>query len=321
MRALVTGTAGFIGSRLAEELLRRGDDVLGIDALTSYYDLGQKREALDRLLAYENFTSVQVDLRTAPLDEFAHGCDVVFHQAAQPGVRASWGAFASYVEHNVLVTQRVLEAARAADVQRLVYASSSSVYGNSPEYPTREDQLPRPHSPYGVTKLAGEQLVRLYGENWGLSTVSLRYFTVYGPGQRPDMAMHRLLEGVLRGQSFSLYGDGTAIRDFTFVDDVVAANLLAAEVPLSPGTVVNVAGGGSISMRDLLSLVKTVTGLPVRVQAREAQAGDVAITGGDITAAHQILGWTPTVGVQDGLTKQFAWHEARHRSRLANQGL
>ena len=165
MRALVTASAGFIGSRLAEALLRRGDDVLGIDALTSYDDLGQKREALDRFQAYENFTSVQVDLRTAPLDEFARGWDVVFHRAAQPGVRASWGAFASYVEHNVLVTQRVLDAARAADVQRLVYASSSSVYGNSPEYPIREDQLPRPHSPYGVTKLAGEQLVRLYGEN------------------------------------------------------------------------------------------------------------------------------------------------------------
>ena len=184
-------------------------------------------------------------------------------------------------------------------------------------YPTREDQLPRPHSPYGVTKLAGEQLVRLYGENWGLSTVSLRYFTVYGPGQRPDMAMHRLLEGVLRGQTFPLYGDGSAVRDFTYVDDVVQANLRAAEVPLTPGALVNVAGGGSISMRDLLSMVQVVTGRPVEVQTRAAQAGDVAVTGGDISAAKEVLGWTPSVGVQEGLTSQLAWHVARRRARTS----
>ena len=316
MRMLVTGAAGFIGSNLAQALLQRGDEVLGIDALTSYYDIGFKTEALSRLQAFPNFTSVQVDLRTAPLEEFTHGCDVVFHQAAQPGVRASWGNFPSYVEHNVLATQRLLDAARASDVQRFVYASSSSVYGNAPAYPTREDELPRPHSPYGVTKLAGEHLVRLYGENWGLPTVSLRYFTVYGPGQRPDMAMHRLLEGALRGRSFPLYGDGEAIRDFTYVADVVEANLAAAEAPVSPGTVLNIAGGGSISMKDLLTMVGSLTGQALDIRTRPAQAGDVAVTGGDITAAREVLGWSPRTSIEQGLERQFAWHRARDAERV-----
>lgn len=313
MRALVTGAAGFVGSHLAGALLSRGDEVLGLDAFTSYYDIGQKRDNLAALKRAPGFQLVEIDLRTAPLDEYLHGCDVVFHQAAQPGVRASWGAFTSYFEHNVLATQRLLEAARGADVQRFVYASSSSVYGNAPNYPTREIDMPRPHSPYGVTKLAGEHLVRLYGENWGVPTVALRYFTVYGPRQRPDMAMHRLIEASLLGRSFPLYGDGGQLRDFTYVEDVVAANLAAASGSLAPGSVFNIAGGGSVSMAALIDLVGELAGQPVHLDRLPPQAGDVLQTGGSIEAVQAALGWEPKVSLRAGLEAQVGWH----RSRLA----
>jgi nucleoside-diphosphate-sugar epimerase len=316
MRTLVTGVAGFVGSHLAQSLLERGDSVVGLDALTSYYDIGQKRANLRRLADHPEFTSIEVDLRTAPLAEFLHGIDQVFHQAAQPGVRASWGSFSSYVEHNILATQRMLDAAKAADVSRFVYASSSSIYGNTVAYPTLEDAIPKPHSPYGVTKLAGEHLVRLFGQNWGFPTVSLRYFTVYGPGQRPDMAMHRLIDAALLGRKFPLYGDGSALRDFTYVGDVVAANLAAADRPVPPGTVVNVAGGGSIKMADLIALVGQLTGSPVQLDRLPEQAGDVQQTGGDISAARELLGWKPEVGIEEGLTAQVAWQRERLGERL-----
>src|SRR4051812_32930977 len=220
MRALVTGVAGFIGSTLAEALVGNGDVVVGVDCFTPYYDAAQKRANLQRLAATKQFTLAEADLRTAELPPLLDGVDVVYHQAGQPGVRLSWASgFAEYDSHNIIATQRLLEGARAAGVARVVYASSSSVYGNAPRYPTSEDDLPQPHSPYGVTKLAAEHLCNLYAANWGVHTVSLRYFTVYGPRQRPDMAMHRLIESALAGTPFPLYGDGSAVRDFTFVDD------------------------------------------------------------------------------------------------------
>jgi nucleoside-diphosphate-sugar epimerase len=311
MRVLVTGVAGFIGSRLARALLARGDEVVGIDALTSYYDVAQKTRNVQELQTAPTFSFVQVDLRTAPLDEFMHGCDLVFHQAAQPGVRASWGAFGSYVEHNILATQRLLDAAKAADVQRFVYASSSSVYGNAPQYPTGELELPKPHSPYGVTKLAAEHLVRLYGENWGLPTVALRYFTVYGPGQRPDMAIHRLILASLKQRKFPMYGGGGSVRDFTFVDDVVRANIAAAEKVVVPGSVFNIAGGGSIVMTDLIDLVGQLCGATVPIHRLPEQAGDVQETGGDISRAAAALDWAPSVPLEEGLTAQVAWHRER----------
>ncbi len=310
MLTLVTGAAGFVGSHLAETLLARGDEVLGIDSFTSYYNLQQKRDNIRSLLRHGAFQFVEVDLRTAPLQEFVDGVDVIFHQAAQPGVRSSWGAFESYVQHNVVATQRVLDAARAAQVRKVVYASSSSIYGNTSHYPTREDEIPRPHSPYGVTKLAGEHLVRLYGQNWGLPTVALRYFTVYGPRQRPDMAMHRLIESAFTGRRFSLYGTGSQIRDFTFVSDVADANLRSADIDVPPGTVLNVAGGGSTTMASLIELVGELAGSPVNVERLPEQAGDVERTGGDTTAAETLLGWRPRVDVREGLTAQIAWHRS-----------
>jgi nucleoside-diphosphate-sugar epimerase len=312
MRTLVTGAAGFIGSSLVDALLARGDTVLGVDCFTPYYPREAKDANLANARAAAKFELVEADLRVDAIAPLLDGVDVVFHQAAQPGVRLSWAdGFADYDGHNVLATQRLLEAAKAADIRRVVNASSSSVYGNAPAYPTTEDDLPRPHSPYGVTKLAAEHLCNLYAANWGLSTVSLRYFTVYGPRQRPDMAFHRLIEAGLDGAAFPLFGDGSAIRDFTFVGDVVAANLAAAAADCAPGTVVNVAGGGSIAMRELLDLAGSVLGQPVNIDQRAPQAGDVERTGGRIERAQQLLGWGPMTALRDGFASQVEWHRAR----------
>lgn len=308
MRSVVTGVGGFIGSHLADALLARGDDVVGVDCFTPYYDPAAKRAQVPA-----GVRLVDADLRDADLEPIVEGADVVYHQAAQPGVRLSWSSgFADYDSHNVLATQRLLEACVGrSTMPRVVYASSSSVYGQAAAYPTSEDDLPRPHSPYGVTKLAAEHLCNLYAANWGLPTVSLRYFTVYGPRQRPDMAMHRLCEAAIGGTPFPLYGDGSARRDFTFVADVVAANIAAGEADVAPGSVVNVAGGGDTSMTDLLALVGEIAGSPVDVERRPPQPGDVDRTGGSTERARTLLGWQPQVSLAEGLRAQVAWHRSR----------
>ena len=312
MRALVTGVAGFIGSTLADTLLARGDRVLGADCFTPYYARTDKEANLADARRSDRFELTESDLRTCDIDALLDGVDVVFHQGAQAGVRLSWSdGFADYAGHNILATQRLLEAAKRAGHTKVVYASSSSVYGNAIAYPTTEDDLPRPHSPYGVTKLAAEHLCNLYAANWNLPTVSLRYFTVYGPRQRPDMAIHRLLAAALAGDSFPLYGDGSAVRDFTFVGDVVAANLAAADRDTAPGTVVNIAGGSSITMNDLLALATDVVGQAPTIDRQPNQPGDVARTGGTTDRARQLLGWEPSTDLREGLTAQAAWHRAR----------
>ncbi len=303
MRALVTGVAGFIGSHLAEALLARGDTVLGIDCLTPYYDPALKRANVPKGVDF-----VEADLRTADLDELLQGIDVVYHQASQPGVRLSWAdGFGDYLGHNVFATQRLLESSVSVGVRRLVYASSSSVYGRAPAFPTSEECVPKPHSPYGVTKLAAEHLCGLYASNWGISTVSLRYFTVYGPRQRPDMAIHRMLEAGLEGRPFPLFGDGSAIRDFTYVTDVVAANLAAADADVVGGEVFNVGGGGEISMADLLVEAGSALGAPIAVERRPAQPGDVERTGANIDLAAGTLQWSPKTTIQAGLAAHAAW--------------
>lgn len=315
MRAVVTGCAGFIGSTLCDALVALGDDVVGVDCLTSYYDPAVKRANIARLIDTVGFTFVSADLRRSELEEILQGADVVFHQAAQPGVRLSWSSgFEEYASQNVLATQRLLEAAVRVGTPRVVYASSSSVYGQATRYPTTENDLPEPHSPYGVTKLAAEHLCRLYSKNWGLSTVSLRYFTVYGPRQRPDMAIYRILEAGLKDEPFPLYGDGTAIRDFTYVDDVVAANLAAATADVAPGTVCNVAGGGQITMTDLMALASEIVGHPIELDRRPASPGDVDRTGGHTDRARRLLGYAPTVTIAEGLARQAAWHRSIARA-------
>ncbi len=247
-----------------------------------------------------------------PIEELLHGVDVIFHQAAQPGVRLSWSdGFEEYVAHNVLATQRLLEAAHRTGSARVVYASSSSVYGNQPRYPVHEDDVPRPYSPYGVTKLAGEHLCALYAENWSLPTVSLRYFTVFGPRQRPDMSIHRLCEAAIGGSTFARFGSGEQIREFTYVSDVVAANLAAADADVAPGTCCNVAGGGEITLNDLIVLVGDVAGAPVAVDAQAAMAGDAFRNGAATDRARALLGWEPRVSLRSGVEAQVAWHRSR----------
>ena len=311
-RVLVTGAAGFVGSHLVEQLIASGHDVVGVDCFTPYYSPDAKRAALAEAHESDRFELVEADLRDAPLAAILEGVDTIFHQAAQPGVRLSWSdGFSEYASHNVLATQRLLEAARDAEVRRFVYASSSSVYGNQDRYPTVETDLPRPYSPYGVTKLAAEHLCGLYAENWGLSTVSLRYFTVFGPRQRPDMSIHRLCEAVLTGASFPRFGDGTQVREFTYVADIVAANLAAAHADVEPGTVVNIAGGGEITLNGLIAMVGELSGTEVVIEDHPAQAGDAKRNGAATDLAHQLLGWSPQVSLRDGIAAQLAWHDAR----------
>ena len=313
MRALVTGAAGFVGSRLVDVLLERGDSVVGIDCFTPYYDRGTKEGNLAGARRAPRFDFVEDDLRACSIEPLLDGVDVVFHQAAQAGVRLSWSAgFSDYVGHNILATQRLLEAVVAARPSaRVVYASSSSVYGNQPRYPTRETDLPRPFSPYGVTKLAAEHLCGLYAENWGVATVALRYFTVYGPRQRPDMSIHRLCEAAVHGGTFPRFGDGRQIREFTFVDDIVRGNLLAASCDAAPGTCVNLAGGDEITLEALIDLVGELAGRPVDIDPQPVQAGDAFRNGGAIDDARTTLGWEPRVALREGITAQLAWHRAR----------
>lgn len=312
MTAVVTGAAGFIGSTLVDALIAEGQRVVGIDCFTDYYDVPTKRSNLSKAMAHPAFEFIEADLRTADLRALLDGASVVFHQAAQPGVRLSWDdGFPTYVSCNVLATQRLLEAAHRVGVERLVYASSSSVYGNAGVYPVTEEMLPRPQSPYGVTKLAAEHLCTLYAANFGLSTVSLRYFTVYGPRQRPDMAIHRLIESALDGTPFPLFGDGSHVRDFTFVGDVVAANVAAGAADVEPGVVLNVCAGGSTTMRELISTVGETVGRPVPVDRRPEQPGDVERTGGDGSLARAVLGWEPQCQLADGIALQAEWHRTR----------
>ncbi|MGH9184415.1 MAG: NAD-dependent epimerase/dehydratase family protein [Acidimicrobiales bacterium] len=315
MRAVVTGAAGFVGSHLTEALLAAGHRVVGIDAFTPYYDPAIKRSNLAGAIEHPSFRLVDTDLRsTAPtaLADLVDGTDVVFHLAAQPGVRSSWSRFDDYQSHNVVGTHRLLEACRAGQTgpARVVVASSSSVYGNAPAFPTRETTPPRPHSPYGVTKLAAEHLSHAYAANWGIPTVVLRYFTVYGPRQRPDMAFHRLFEAARGGRPFELYGDGSQVRDFTYVDDAVAATLLGATASIEPGTVVNIAGGSAAAVAEVVRLAGVAAGRPVPVTHRPAQPGDVTRTGASIERAQSVLGWRPAVDLRDGLARQAAWHRS-----------
>jgi UDP-glucuronate 4-epimerase len=313
MRVLVTGVAGFVGSHLAEALLDDGHTVLGVDCFTPFYAESQKRENLELAVASPRFELVDSDLRTAEIEALLDGIDAVFHQAAQAGVRLSWAdGFGDYVGHNVIATQRLLEAVvNARPAARVVYASSSSVYGNQPRYPTREDDIPRPFSPYGVTKLAGEHLSGLYAENRGISTVSLRYFTVVGPRQRPDMALHRLCRAGLTGAVFPRYGDGSQIREFTYVGDIVRGNLAAAECDIPPGTYCNLAGGGEITLAGLIDLVGELAGAPVALDPQERQAGDAFRNGGSIERARELLGWEPRVSLREAVAAQLAWHKSR----------
>jgi len=310
VRALVTGAAGFIGSHLVDRLLMDGHEVIGLDSLTDYYDPSIKRANLSGAQSHPKFVFVEADLVTADLEPVVADTDVIFHQAAQPGVRGSWAdGFRLYAMNNVLATQRLLEAAVASGGNRFIYASSSSIYGNAARYPTREDDLPLPHSPYGVTKLAGEHLCSLYGSTKGLHVTALRYFTVYGPRQRPDMGVHRFISSALAGDPLPLFGTGEQLRDFTFVDDVVGANVRAATSNTDSGLVCTIAGGSVTSIIDLLMTLGALLGRAIDIQRLEPQAGDVAVTNASSMLAQRALGWRPSVALAEGLNRQIAWQE------------
>jgi len=307
--AVVTGAAGFIGSHLCEALVQRGFEVVGVDCFTDYYDPAIKRRNLRGLLAGPRFRLLEHDLSSADLAALPDAPRWVFHQAAQAGVRASWGReFESYTRHNVLATQRLLERYRGTAVERVVVASSSSVYGDAERLPTSETDLPRPFSPYGVTKLAAEHLALLYAHNFGVPAVALRYFTVYGPRQRPDMGFHRFITALLQGRPITLYGDGEQTRDFTYVDDAVAANLAAAERGVQ-GRAYNIGGGSRVSVNHVLAELARIAGISPIVEHGPAQPGDPRDTGADIARARTDLAWSPTVPLAEGLARQVAWQK------------
>jgi len=299
VRYVVTGAAGFIGSHLVEALRAAGHDVVAIDAFTDYYDPARKEE---------NAAGLDVSRLDLAEDELDFGdADGVFHLAGQPGVRSFGPVFADYVRHNVLATQRVLEAAGGA---RVVLASSSSVYGEAETYPTPEDTPPRPLSPYGITKLAAEHLARAYATSFGRDTVVLRYFTVYGPRQRPDMALERIVEALAAGTPFELYGDGSQSRSFTYVADAVAATIAAME-RAPAGATYNVGGGEEATMREAIATLERISGRRLDVRPGPPAAGDVRRTSADVSRIRADLGWAPSVELEDGLSEQWSWASAR----------
>ncbi len=306
MRCLITGAAGFIGSHLAERLLAQGHEVVGVDCLTPYYAPAIKERNLTSLRDHAAFRFIQADLAEADLAPIAGGMDWVFHLAGQPGVRSSWGpSFAEYARHNITATQRLLEALRDAPPRRLIYASSSSVYGGA-ALPMAEEARPQPLSPYGVTKLAAEHLTLAYGASFGIPVTALRFFTVYGPRQRPDMAINRFIHALLRNEPLHIYGDGTQTRDMTYVEDVVAACLAATA--LEGAHVINVGGGCSVSINDIVAFLASVLCVPSRSIYEDRQRGDPIQTEAATQRATDVLGWRPQVDWRKGLLAQSEWH-------------
>jgi nucleoside-diphosphate-sugar epimerase len=305
VRYAVTGAAGFIGSHVAEALQEQGHEVVAVDAFTDYYDVARKEENA------RGFDVRRVDLAEEELD--LDGVDGLFHLAGQPGVRSFGDVFPTYVHHNVLATQRVFAAASAASV-RVVFASSSSIYGDAERYPTPEEARPQPVSPYGVTKLTCEHLAHAYARNFDLDCVTLRYFTVYGPRQRPDMAFTRLVEALAGGAMFDLYGDGSQSRSFTYVSDAVAATVAAME-RAPAGATYNVGGGTEATVREVIETLERIAGRSLHVRELPPAAGDVRRTAADTTRLRRELGWTPTVGLDEGLSAQWEWAAARVAAR------
>ncbi len=307
MKCLVTGVAGFVGSWLAEALVAEGHQVMGIDSFTDYYHRDLKENNLARLHENSSFTLLKEDLLEADLSRLLAETDWVFHQAAQAGVRASWGAsFEIYTENNIRATQKLLEAARDKDLKKFVYASSSSVYGERTKLPMLEDDRLQPVSPYGVSKLAAENLCHLYAVNFGIPALSLRYFTVYGPRQRPDMAFHKFGRALLEEEEITIYGDGEQSRDFTYIEDVVAANLLAAESDLTD-EILNIGGGSQVVLREVIELMEELSGKEARLKYISDQHGDVKHTRASTKKARYLLGFKPQWNLRQGLAEEIDW--------------
>jgi nucleoside-diphosphate-sugar epimerase len=309
VKVVVTGAAGFIGSHLTETLLGAGHDVVGIDCFTDYYERARKEKNLEASRAHAKFSFEEVDLVDADLRPILDGAGVVYHLAGQPGVRPSWGSqFDQYVRDNIVATQRLLECLKGSRIQRVVFAGSSSVYGDAEMFPTKETALPRPVSPYGVTKLAAEHLTHLYTRNFGLPAVSVRYFTVYGPRQRPDMAFARFMQALADGQEIEVYGDGEQTREFTFVSDAVEGTIKAAGADVV-GQVFNLGGGSRVTVNQVLATLEEISQIKVRRQNLPAAPGDPRHTGASINLARERLGWEPRVSLREGLDQQWRWFQ------------
>jgi UDP-glucuronate 4-epimerase len=308
VNCLVTGCAGFIGSHLTESLLGDGHRVIGVDCFNANYGRPEKLKNLRKAQEWDDFDFVPIDLSRGDLGDLVSECDVVFHLAAEPGVRPSWGErFEAYVRNNILTTQMLLDAMRPWPERRFVYASSSSVYGDAESFPTPESVMPNPLSPYGATKLGGEHLCNLYRANYGVETVMLRYFTVYGPRQRPDMAFNLFCRAALEEQPIEVFGDGTQTRDFTFVSDVVAATRAAGSVEDVGERVFNVGGGSRIALKEALGMIEELAGRRLDVRYGPPRAGDVKDTGADTTRARETLGYSPAIPFAEGIRAEFEW--------------
>jgi UDP-glucuronate 4-epimerase len=308
MNVLVTGACGFIGTNLCQSLLEDGNYVIGVDAFTENYESKLKRANSESLIKFGSFKLIEGDLLEMELEHVVDGADVIFHLAGQPSVHNSWGEdFLLYSNRNIVMTQRLLRAAYKAKTPRFVNSSSSSVYGRVVSTPTKESDEKRPISPYGVTKYAAENLVTLFGSEFGLSTVSLRYFTVFGPRQRPDMAFNKLISAGLQEVTFPLHGDGSQVRDFTYVGDVVQANKLAASAKVNPGAIFNIGGGSPVSMKETMAMLEEIMNLRFKIEQTPLGPGNPMVTTADCSAASVALGWKPSMGVYDGLMAQVAW--------------
>lgn len=307
MRAIVTGAAGFIGSHLSERLLQSGVEVVGIDSFLNYYPRRVKEMNLQASRQHKQFHFLEQDLLEAPWRELLDGTEVIYHLAAQAGVRASWSKnFAIYTRNNIEATQLMLEESKNSKLKKFVYASTSSIYGDVAEIPMREDSIVKPVSPYGVTKLAAEGLCYLYWKNFGVPCVSLRYFTVYGPRQRPDMGFYRFFLALLENREITIFEDGNQTRDFTYVDDIINGTILASEKGIE-GKNYNLGGGSRITVNEVLRMIGEITGLTPRFRYAEKQKGDMRHTFAATDRARNDFGYTPTVTVREGLTEEYKW--------------
>ena len=314
MKAIVTGAAGFIGSNLCQKLLADGFSVIGIDSFTDFYPRWIKERNISPLRAHNEFEFLDQDLDDLDTAGILEGADCVFHLAAQAGVRASWGRnFDIYLKNNIRVTQKLLEASKGLPLKKFIYASSSSVYGLTPTLPMLETNPVHPLSPYGVSKLAAEQLCFLYHKNFGVPTTSLRFFTVYGPSQRPDMAFHKFFKALAEDREIAVFGDGQQTRDFTFVDDIVQASL-AALVSGKPGETYNIGGGHRKKLADVIRLMEGISRMKARVLWTEKQKGDVPDTWADIRKARQDLGYSPKTRLDEGLEQEWRWIQQLYSS-------
>jgi UDP-glucose 4-epimerase len=307
MKCLVTGAAGFIGSHLSERLIKDGYDVIGIDKFTSYYSRKLKENNLKDLVQNKKFTFLKGDILKLNLKRIVKDVDYIYHLAAQPGVRASWGSnFKVYIDNNVLATQVLLEAIKDnKNLKKFVFASSSSIYGDTVFLPINEEVLPKPVSPYGVTKLSAENLCYLYWKNYGVPVVSLRYFSVYGPRQRPDMAFNIFINNILKGKPLPIF-DENSTRDYTYVSDIVNGTILSAKSNFT-GEVFNLGGGNRISLKEVIAIISSIMGIKPKFEIRGSQKGDVNHTWADITKAKKLLNFIPKVKIEEGLRQEIDW--------------